>query len=34
MKNGGIMFIQINSGQGPAECEFSMGKLYDALRPE
>ncbi len=28
------MIIQISSGQGPAECELAVGKLFDALRKE
>lgn len=28
------MFIQISSGQGPAECELAVGKLYDVLQLE
>lgn len=28
------MIIQISSGQGPAECELAVGKLFDALREE
>lgn len=28
------MILQISSGQGPAECELAVGKLYDALRQE
>ncbi|MEY8368960.1 peptide chain release factor H [Anaerovoracaceae bacterium 42-11] len=28
------MIIQISSGQGPAECELAVGKLYDALEAE
>lgn len=28
------MIIQISSGQGPAECELAVGKLYDALETE
>ncbi|MCD8015653.1 MAG: peptide chain release factor H [Lachnospiraceae bacterium] len=28
------MIIQISSGQGPAECEFAVGKLYEALCKE
>lgn len=28
------MIVQISSGQGPAECELAVGKLYDALKKE
>lgn len=28
------MIIQISSGQGPAECELAVGKLYDVLKKE
>lgn len=28
------MLVQISSGQGPAECEFAVGKLYEALSRE
>lgn len=28
------MIIQISSGQGPAECELAVGKLYEALCKE
>ena len=28
------MIIQISSGQGPAECELAVCKLYDALKKE
>ena len=28
------MIIQISSGQGPAECEFAVSKLFDALKKE
>lgn len=28
------MIVQISSGQGPAECEFAVGKLYEALKRE
>lgn len=28
------MLVQISSGQGPAECELAVGKLYDALKRE
>ncbi|MCM1181039.1 MAG: peptide chain release factor H [Clostridium sp.] len=28
------MIIQISSGQGPAECEFAVKKLYEALKLE
>lgn len=28
------MIIQISSGQGPAECELAIGKLYHALEAE
>ena len=28
------MIIQISSGQGPAECEYAVGKLLEALRIE
>lgn len=28
------MLIQISSGQGPAECELAVGKLYEALCKE
>lgn len=28
------MILQISSGQGPAECELAVSKLYDALRRE
>lgn len=28
------MIIQISSGQGPEECEFAVGKLYEALKEE
>lgn len=28
------MLIQISSGQGPAECELAVGKLYQALEAE
>ena len=28
------MIIQISSGQGPAECELAVEKLYDALCKE
>lgn len=34
MKNGGDMIIQLSSGQGPAECELAVGKLYEALKKE
>ena len=28
------MLVQISSGQGPAECELAVGKLYNALQAE
>lgn len=28
------MILQISSGQGPAECEFAVGKLFSALQEE
>ena len=28
------MLVQISSGQGPAECELAVGKLYKALERE
>lgn len=28
------MILQISSGQGPAECELAVMKLYDALKRE
>ena len=28
------MILQISSGQGPAECELAVSKLYDALKRE
>lgn len=28
------MLVQISSGQGPAECELAVGKLYQALQKE
>lgn len=28
------MLVQISSGQGPAECELGVGKLYEALEQE
>ena len=28
------MILQISSGQGPAECELGVGKLFDALKME
>lgn len=28
------MIIQLSSGQGPAECELAVSKLFDALRKE
>lgn len=28
------MLVQISSGQGPAECELAVGKLYQVLRKE
>lgn len=28
------MLVQISSGQGPAECEFAVGKLFEALNKE
>jgi len=28
------MIIQISSGQGPAECEFAVSKLFDVLKAE
>lgn len=28
------MLVQISSGQGPAECELAVGKLYKALAAE
>lgn len=28
------MMIQLSSGQGPAECELAVSKLYDALKKE
>ncbi len=28
------MLIQLSSGQGPAECELAVGKLFDALKEE
>lgn len=28
------MILQISSGQGPAECELGVGKLYSSLRAE
>lgn len=28
------MILQISSGQGPAECELAVSKLYDALKNE
>ena len=28
------MILQISSGQGPAECEIAVGKLFDALADE
>lgn len=29
-----IMIVQLSSGQGPAECELAVSKLYDALQKE
>ena len=28
------MIIQISSGQGPAECELAVSKLFKALKKE
>ncbi len=28
------MILQLSSGQGPAECELGVGKLFDALKKE
>lgn len=28
------MIIQLSSGQGPAECELAVGKLFDSLKKE
>lgn len=28
------MILQLSSGQGPAECELAVGKLYEALKKE
>ena len=28
------MIIQISSGQGPAECELAVSKLFEALKKE
>ena len=28
------MIIQLSSGQGPAECELAVKKLYDSLKKE
>ena len=28
------MIIQLSSGQGPAECELAVKKLYDSLKRE
>lgn len=28
------MFVQLSAGQGPAECELAVAKLYDALKQE
>jgi peptide chain release factor len=28
------VIIQISSGQGPAECELAVGKLFEALQKE
>lgn len=28
------MIVQVSSGQGPAECELAVGKLYGALKKE
>lgn len=28
------MIVQISSGQGPAECEFAVGKLFEVLKKE
>lgn len=28
------MIVQLSSGQGPAECELAVSKLYDSLRKE
>ena len=33
-KIGVIMIIQLSSGQGPAECELAVSKLFDALKKE
>lgn len=28
------MIIQISAGQGPAECQLAVAKLYEALKKE
>ena len=28
------MIVQISSGQGPAECQLAVGKLFDTLNKE
>lgn len=34
MKGFKFMIIQISSGQGPAECEYAVSKLFDTLKTE
>jgi peptide chain release factor len=34
MKGNYYMIIQISSGQGPAECELAVNKLFEALKKE